>query len=87
MFNKFKITCEQAHEICNKSQYGESSFKEKLKLSFHILFCKICSLYVKQNATITKICNSKSQDVKSKTYNMSEKQKQILSDKMKQLDS
>ena len=49
-----KLTCDEATTICDKSQYGEASFWEKLKLTFHIIMCKNCGLYSKQNSVLTK---------------------------------
>lgn len=56
-----KITCDQATKICDKNQYGEAKFSEKLKLSFHLIFCKKCGMYSKQNIVMTK-CYEKHKD-------------------------
>ncbi len=56
---KFKLTCDEATMICDKSQYGEASFNEKLKLNFHIAFCKFCKMYSAQNAKLTDMFKSK----------------------------
>ena len=53
----FFINCDEATTICNKSQYKEASFWEIIKLKFHVLGCKFCKLYAKQNGTLTKVCN------------------------------
>lgn len=57
MSNKLFITCDEATTICTKNQYKEASFFEKIKLSIHILSCKICGLYSKQNTKLTQICD------------------------------
>lgn len=49
-----KLTCDEATALCDKSQYGETSFWEKVKLNIHIFLCKNCGLYSKQNALMTK---------------------------------
>jgi hypothetical protein len=54
---KFKITCDEATTICDKSQYGKATIMEIIKLRFHFLGCKICELYTKQNNLISKILN------------------------------
>ena len=54
---KFKITCDEATTICDKSQYGVVSIMEIIKLRIHFIGCKICSLYTKQNTLISKILN------------------------------
>jgi hypothetical protein len=52
-----KISCEEASHICTKSQYKEASFWEILKLRIHILYCKACAKYSKQNGTLTSLCD------------------------------
>lgn len=49
-----KLTCDQATSICDKSQYKEATFWEKIKLNIHIFLCKKCGLYSKQNNIMTK---------------------------------
>lgn len=49
-----KISCDEATTICDKSQYNEATFIERIKLSLHLLFCKICGLYSKQNNVMSK---------------------------------
>ena len=57
MSNKFFINCDEATTICDKNQYKEASFWEKLKLTFHLFLCKKCGMYSKQNAVVTKVCD------------------------------
>ncbi|MEX0313053.1 MAG: hypothetical protein AB3N18_02670 [Allomuricauda sp.] len=52
-----KITCEEASEICNKSQYKEASLWQIIKLRWHILMCKTCAKFTKQNTALTSLCN------------------------------
>ena len=33
------MKCEDAGQVCDKSQYKEASFWEKLKLNVHLLYC------------------------------------------------
>lgn len=54
---KFKITCDEATTICDKSQYGKATIMDIIKLRIHFLGCKICSLYTKQNTLMSKILN------------------------------
>ena len=54
---KFKITCDEATTICDKSQYGKATILEIIKLKFHFLGCKICTIYTKQNTLISKVLN------------------------------
>ncbi|MGW9687269.1 hypothetical protein [Flagellimonas sp. 2504JD1-5] len=52
-----KITCEEASDICNKSQYKEASLWQIVKLKLHILMCKTCARFTKQNTTLTSLCD------------------------------
>ena len=49
------IKCEEATSICDKSQYGEASFFDRIRLSFHNFLCHRCKLYTEQNKIMTKI--------------------------------
>lgn len=55
MSNKIKISCDEATTICDKNQYREASFLDKIKLSFHLLMCKHCKAYSSQNNLMTRI--------------------------------
>lgn len=50
---KLKILCKNANHICDKSQYKEASFWEKLKLNLHLLYCKACRKYTAKNQKLT----------------------------------
>jgi hypothetical protein len=47
------ISCEEAKHICDKSQYGESTVSERLKLSLRLLWCRITKAYSKNNKKLT----------------------------------
>lgn len=49
------ISCDEATIICNKSQYKEASFVEKIQLKIHLFYCKTCLKYVKKNKRLTAI--------------------------------
>ena len=53
-----KIKCEEANAICDRSQYHECSKWQRLKLEWHLLFCKSCRAYSKGNAKLTKMIQS-----------------------------
>lgn len=48
------ITCEEAHQICDKNQYGEATAWEKFKLGLRLTWCKITRAYTKKNNALTK---------------------------------
>jgi hypothetical protein len=62
-----KITCDEATSICDKSQYKEATFLEKVKLNLHLFLCKKCGLYSKQNNIMT-TCYEKHKNNKTR-YN------------------
>ena len=70
------ISCEKAAIICNKTQYREATFTEKLKLRYHLLMCKACSKATKQNTQLTTLCQKA--DLHSLTEQEKLKMKQIL---------
>jgi outer membrane protein OmpA-like peptidoglycan-associated protein len=55
MSKKIIINCDEATQICDKSQYCEASTFDKIKLSIHNFLCKKCHLYSEQNKIITKL--------------------------------
>lgn len=85
MSNKLFITCDEATTICTKNQYKEASFWEKIKLNIHILTCKICGLYSKQNTKLTEVCDKHlhKSDCDNK---LSEKDKKILKENLAEAD-
>ena len=87
MSKKFFISCDEATTICDKSQYGEASFLEKLKLQFHFIQCKLCALYSRQNTLITKIVRQKSNQSKAQTNCLSQEDKEALRKELEQIDS
>ncbi len=60
--NKMLISCDEANHNCDKSQYNEATLWEKIKLNIHLLYCKACRKYSKNNAKLTKIMNNSKLD-------------------------
>tara|TARA_R110002072_G_scaffold129809_3_gene268417 strand:- start:11023 stop:11298 length:276 start_codon:yes stop_codon:yes gene_type:complete len=89
MFNKLNITCDEATTICDKNQYGEASFFDKIKIQIHFLKCKICALYTKQNMLLTKAYKSKgaSDKVKSSSLCMRQEDKEKLRKELEKLNT
>lgn len=67
----FFINCDDATLICDKKQYKEASFWERMKLSYHLLFCKNCRVYPEQNKIITKVLAYKSEQEKESKKGLS----------------
>ncbi len=53
--NKFFISCEEAKHICDKSQYGEATLWEKIKLNVRLSWCHITRAYSSGNNKLTKL--------------------------------
>ncbi|HLW15631.1 MAG TPA: hypothetical protein VKX30_09055 [Flavobacteriaceae bacterium] len=53
------IKCDSACTICDKAQYNEASFRDKLCLALHLVFCKTCRDYVRNNRKLTQHVDSK----------------------------
>ncbi len=71
------ISCEKASIICNKSQYNEASWFEKLKLRFHLAYCKTCSKYSAKNTQFTTLCQN------AHLQSLSEKEKLRMKEELK----
>jgi hypothetical protein len=83
--SKFRTTCDEATTICDKSQYGEATFFEKIKLNIHFLICKICGLYSKQNTEMSKMYKMKLKRCKKEYRCFSTQEKEDLKNKIKEL--
>ena len=86
MFKKINITCDEATTICDKSQYGEASLYEKIKLNLHLFICKICALYSKQNSKMTHFYKIKSTNCKKETNCLSKAEKEVLKKQFKNIE-
>ncbi|SEM00526.1 hypothetical protein SAMN04487910_3882 [Aquimarina amphilecti] len=53
--NKIFVSCENANHICDKNQYKEASFWEKVKLNIHLIYCKACRKYSAKNTKLTNL--------------------------------
>ncbi len=80
--SKFKITCDEATTICDKSQYGKATLLEIVKLRIHFLGCKICALYTKQNNIMSKVFNTNKGG--SAICSMTEDEKDLMRKKMEE---
>ena len=75
---KIKIPCDEANHICDKSQYREATFWEKLRLNIHLLHCKACRKYTAQNQRLTQTI----QDAHLKS--LPDKEKELLKERLHQ---
>jgi len=72
------ITCEEAAHICNRKQYREASWKERLQLYLHILICKACASFSRKNTQLTKLCD------KAQLQTLSKKEKEHIKKKIQE---
>lgn len=72
------LSCDEAAMICDKNQYGEASYWDKFKLRIHILACKMCKEYTKQNSLLTKAFKKKANELKETHICMSAHDKDSL---------
>lgn len=45
----FFVDCSEAAICCDKAQYAEASFFEKIKLRIHLLLCQTCRKFSARN--------------------------------------
>jgi predicted anti-sigma-YlaC factor YlaD len=55
MSTKIGISCEEANHVCDKTQYKEASLWEKVILNMHLIYCRACRNYTKNNTKLTKL--------------------------------
>jgi len=51
--SKLFLSCDEASHVCDKAQYNESTFWERIKFRIHILFCDLCKKHSKNNTKLT----------------------------------
>ena len=49
------ISCDEAKHICDKTQYGEASGWERLKLGLRLSWCKFTKAYSKNNNKLSNV--------------------------------
>jgi hypothetical protein len=73
------ISCDKAVLICNKSQYKEATFYEKIKLKLHLLFCHSCKVFSRKNKLLTALFDG------VKLSQLSDQDKKVLREKIEAL--
>ena len=82
--SKFFISCDEATAICDKNQYGEARFFDKIKLTVHMYRCKICKCYSGQNVVMTKMYKKHSEETCNKNKCLSNEDKQQIEERVKE---
>lgn len=78
MRKKLTLTCNEATTICDKSQYNEATFLEKMRLTVHFLYCKLCKRYTKQNLLLSTCYRNKAESIKRENYGLTVEEKETL---------
>jgi predicted anti-sigma-YlaC factor YlaD len=61
--NNIFLSCDEANHTCDKTQYNDATLWEKIKLNLHLIRCRACREYTKNNARLTRLMKGK--DVKA----------------------
>ncbi len=83
---KISITCEEAGTICTKSQYGEATLVEKIKLNIHFTYCKTCRLFTKQNTELSGVCRIVKGNHENDKHCLSAEEKEKLKAQLKEFE-
>ncbi len=49
------VSCDEAKQICDKTQYGEATGWERLKLGIRLSWCRFTKAYSKNNNKLTEV--------------------------------
>lgn len=74
--SKIFISCPEAKQICDKAQYKEATWWDRIRLNIRLLYCGVTQNYVKRNKKLTNLVTDK------KVACMDKKQKQVLKTKI-----
>lgn len=69
-------SCSEANLCCDRAQYEEASFGEKIKIHIHNFFCKPCRKYTEDNNKLTALIK------KANLKSCSEKEKKQWKEKI-----
>lgn len=59
------ISCDKAAAISSKTQYRETSLKERFQLWLHLLACKACASFDRKNKQLTELYQKASRQILS----------------------
>lgn len=62
------ISCEEAKHICDKTQYGEATPWERLKLSLRLSWCRVTRKYSSRNNKLTEAMKNAEVDCLEATH-------------------
>lgn len=70
------VDCAEANRCCDKAQYEEASFGEKIRINVHNFFCKACRKYTEDNNKLSALIK------KANLKTCSEKEKKMWKEKI-----
>lgn len=70
------LSCAEAANLCEKTEYQEASPTERLRLQIHLFFCKACKNYYHRNQKLTELLK------KSKLQSCSKEEKEALKERI-----
>lgn len=73
-----KLECHEANHLCDKNQYKEATFWEKVKLNIHLIYCRACRKYTARNNRLTKVVKS------PEVHSVSPTDKSVLKERIQQ---
>ncbi len=72
------VSCSDANHFCDKNQYKEATFWEKVKLNIHLIYCRACRKYSAKNGKLTKLVKN------PKVISINEYEKNAMKERLKQ---
>jgi|TARA_R110002051_G_scaffold88673_2_gene156239 hypothetical protein len=75
---KLKLKCHEAEHVCDKNQYKEAGFWEKVILTLHMAYCRACRKYTVKNSKLTKAMQN------PKVQSVSQEEKEAMKEKLAQ---
>lgn len=85
LFRKVVFNCKQATMLSLKKEEGKISLNERLKLYYHLLFCKVCRNFIRQSHDINHSGKSISESLFiNPPFSLTEERKRSI---QRQLDS
>lgn len=51
------LDCNEMKTICDKAQYNEATLWQKVRHTIHLIICKACRGYSKNNSKLTSLIN------------------------------
>ncbi len=76
--NRIFVNCSDANHFCDKNQYKEATFWEKVKLNIHLIYCRACRKYSTNNGKLTKLIKD------PKVISINEYEKNAMKERLKQ---